>query len=87
MIAVSDVGVWPKQIVVANFDHPARVNHHISVEVVTVTYSNTNAIAVGIIWPEPATLREGIMATYLYLTKPPAATSAFDPIVTTLLHA
>jgi hypothetical protein len=87
VIAVSNVDLRPKDIVITDLDEPTRINHKVAVEVVPASNPNTNAIIVCIQRPEPTSLSKGIVTSDVNLTESTAATAPFHPVPYTLFHA
>lgn len=63
MVAVGNIDVGSEHIEIANFDETACVNHHMAIEIVAVADLDPNVGVIDVFRPQPATLREGVIAS------------------------
>src|SRR4030095_12407251 len=86
MIAVCNVNIRSKHIVVANLHIPACIDHYISVEIVAVPDLDSDSVESFIQGPKPAALRKGIEVANLDLSESPTAAATLHSIPSTGFH-
>jgi hypothetical protein len=87
MVAVCNINVRTDHVLIANLDETARVNHHISIEIIRTTNLYTCSFVVYVIGPQPTTLGKGIVITDADLFAAAHTTFAFHSIPDSLNHS
>jgi hypothetical protein len=80
VVAVGNIDVRSKHVVVADLDKTTGIDHYIAIEVIPITDPNPNTVVIAVLRPKPTTLCEGVVIADFDLPQSAATATPFYPI-------